>query len=101
MLFHDIVKRWGAAEAKLLSPLVNAILNATLELQRNNMDKFFNDREAIVRSVRKLLKNLAVGSQLTINIEREKFAEYFVTAATTSMSEDTPTEISSEESPLT
>jgi hypothetical protein len=62
--------------------------------QRSSMEKFCSDKEDIARFVRKLLRNLDVGSQLTIVIERDKFAEYFVTGATSSSSVETPPKVS-------
>lgn len=56
---------------------------------------YFSAKTDVARFVKKTLEHLPEGSQLTITIEREKFADYYVTTATTELSGDTRMLISS------
>lgn len=59
------------------------------------MMNYFSDKADVVRYVKKGIQNLPVGSQLTITIEREKYADFYATSATIVLSDDTRMLISS------
>lgn len=86
----------GLTTEQLKQKLEKLTSDASTESLKNSTPKYFSDKEDIVRSVRKKLKNLAVGSQLTITIEREKYADYYVTDVINSESGDTQTQATSE-----